>query len=79
MPELSTALTLPVITLQSVVLPGATLTIDLDDPIMRAAVEHARREADGRIAISPPGPTDDTPIGVIAHVPNVGQLPTVPP
>ncbi|MEO6651719.1 MAG: endopeptidase La [Ilumatobacteraceae bacterium] len=72
MPELSTGLILPVITLPAVVLPGATITLNLDEPALRDAVERARADADGRIVITTPS---DPTIGVLASVPNVGQLP----
>jgi ATP-dependent Lon protease len=77
----STLLTLPVVTLPSVVLPGATVTLHLSDPALRASIEHARRESNGRIAVVPANrsPTGDGDhpelIAVVASVPNVGNLP----
>ncbi len=71
----STLLTLPTISLPTVVLPGATVTLGLDDPARRHAIETARTA--GRLAIT----YDAAGIGgggeiiVVASVPDVGSLP----
>jgi ATP-dependent Lon protease len=82
MPVAPTLLSLPLVSLPSVVLPGSTITIDLSETAVRDAVERARRDANGRIAILP-GDRGDTAdatvpssgIGVVALVPDVGNLP----
>jgi ATP-dependent Lon protease len=82
MPVAPTLLSLPLVSLPSVVLPGSTITIDLSETSVREAVERARRDANGRIAILP-GDRGDTAdatvpssgIGVVALVPDVGNLP----
>ncbi|MEO6570309.1 MAG: endopeptidase La, partial [Ilumatobacteraceae bacterium] len=73
---------LPLATLPNVVLPGATVTLILSDPDLRAAVETARREANGRLVIvaAPHGDVESTAmqpdsVGVVASVPDVGTLP----
>jgi len=97
MPVAPTLLSVPLVILPTVVLPGATITIDLSDPTIRGAIERARRDANGRIAIVPAGRPGDDPnnrddrddpnghnghdgvrgraIGVVALVPDVGNLP----
>jgi ATP-dependent Lon protease len=71
----STLLTLPTISMPTVVLPGATVTLGLDDPARRHAIETARTA--GRLAIT----YDAAGIGgggeiiVVASVPDVGSLP----
>lgn len=73
----STLLTLPTISLSTVVLPGATVTLGLDDPTRRHAVEVARTA--GRLAITHDASADvGNPGGeivVIASVPDIGSLP----
>jgi ATP-dependent Lon protease len=64
-------LTLPVLRLPSPVLPGAVVTLTLADDHRRTAVERARA-ADGRVVLVA---GDDT-IGVLAIVPDVGNLPS---
>ena len=64
---------LPLITLPHVVLPGATVTLHLADPAVRAAVDAARADTDGRLAILPEGAGGG--VGVVAAVPDVGNLP----
>jgi ATP-dependent Lon protease len=65
---------LPVATIPSVVLPGATVTLQLSDPLLRTAVEAAHADADGRIAfVTESGSLDR--LGVVASVPDVGKLP----
>ncbi|MEQ9163406.1 MAG: LON peptidase substrate-binding domain-containing protein, partial [Ilumatobacter fluminis] len=72
MSETSTTTRLPVAILPTVVLPGATLTLQLSDPRLRQAVEAARTDTTGRIAfVTDPADT----LGVVATVPDVGKLP----
>ncbi len=74
MSDLSTAIALPLITLPAVILPGATVTIDLTEPSLRNGVERARSIAGGRLVVIP-STHPDTSVGVVASVPNVGTLP----
>ena len=72
MSETSTTTRLPVAILPTVVLPGATLTLQLSDPRLRRAVEAARSDTNGRLAfVTDPADT----LGVVATVPDVGKLP----
>ena len=72
MSETSTTTRLPVAILPTVVLPGATLTLQLSDPRLRQAVEAARTDTNGRIAfVTDPSDT----LGVVATVPDIGKLP----
>ncbi len=72
MSETSTTTRLPVAILPTVVLPGATLTLQLSDPRLRQAVKAARTDTNGRIAfVTDPADT----LGVVATVPDVGKLP----
>ena len=67
---------LPVAGLPAVVLPGATVTLQLSDPALRDAVEAARADAGGRIAfVIGPVPAEGETLGVVAVVPDVGNLP----
>ena len=66
-------LTLPVLPLPSVVLPGSVVTIALDLPEVRAAVEAAVHADGARVVLTSPG---DTELGVVARVPNTAMLPT---
>ena len=52
----TTLLTLPVLPLPSVVLPGTVVTISLDHEAARAAVEAAGR-GDGRVVLTAPSAT----------------------
>jgi ATP-dependent Lon protease len=63
---------LPLALLPTTVLPGATVTLSLDDPAVRAAVTAAREHHAGRILLR--GEPDAT-LGVVARVPDVGNLP----
>ncbi|HWL45155.1 MAG TPA: endopeptidase La [Ilumatobacter sp.] len=63
---------LPLALLPTTVLPGTTVTLGLDDPAVRAAVTAARERHDGRLLLR--GAPDAT-LGVMARVPDVGQLP----
>ncbi|MEZ5295032.1 MAG: S16 family serine protease [Ilumatobacteraceae bacterium] len=72
MSETSTTTRLPVAILPTVVLPGATLTLQLSEPRLRRAVEAARADTNGRIAfVTDPADT----LGVVASVPDIGKLP----
>ncbi|MDP2292959.1 MAG: endopeptidase La [Actinomycetota bacterium] len=64
-------LTLPVLRLPSVVLPGTVVTISLDQQQARAAVEAANR-ADGRVVLL--AAAGDA-LGVVATVPDTATLP----
>jgi len=74
MTSTSTLLTLPVLSLPTVVLPGATVTLGLDDPARRRAIDAARSGADGRVALTTAG-SGTNGIVVVASVPDVGSLP----
>ena len=74
MTSTSTLLTLPVLSLPAVVLPGATVTLGLDDPARRRAIDAARAGADGRVALTTTG-SGTNGIVVVASVPDVGSLP----
>ena len=63
---------LPLALLPTTVLPGATVTLTLDDAVLRAAVTAARDRHEGRILLR--GEPDST-LGVIARVPDIGSLP----
>ena len=65
---------LPLAHLPSAVLPGATVTLTLSSPTLRAAVDAATTDgADGRIVLT--GGAEHR-LGVVARVPNVGNLPS---
>jgi len=63
---------LPVLALPAVVLPGTVVTLTLDDDTSRLAIE-AARAADGRILLTAAASAD---LGVVARVPDTGNLPT---
>jgi ATP-dependent Lon protease len=67
-----TTLTLPVLSLPAVVLPGTLVTIALDSDAAQVAVE-AAAHGDGRVLLVAPTTSD---IGVVARVPNTGALPS---
>lgn len=69
----STLLTLPSISLPRVLLPGATVTLGLDDPDRRRTIETARTA--GRLAITHDAAGSPGDIIVVASVPDVGSLP----
>ncbi|HET9601847.1 MAG TPA: endopeptidase La [Acidimicrobiales bacterium] len=75
--ELGTeTVTLPVLPLvDAVLLPGTVATVTLDTDDARAAVTAARAD-DGRIVVVPAIDGRSTTVGVLAHVEQVGQLPT---
>jgi len=64
---------LPLAHLPSAVLPGATVTLTLGTDDLRLAVAAATDDGDGRILLTG---GDEHELGVIAVVPNVGNLPT---
>ena len=74
MSDVVTTVSLPVVTLSAVVLPGATVTLSLEDPTRRSAVETARGAADGRVALVADDVADGDVV-VVASVPDVGNLP----
>ena len=63
---------LPLVHLPSPVLPGATVTVALSADRVRLAVE-AARAGDGRLLLTG---GDERSLGVVATVPNVGNLPS---
>jgi ATP-dependent Lon protease len=72
----------PVLHLPTLVLPGSVVTLSLDDDATRVAV-HSALAADGRLLLLDSGAgagaaASDAAgnIGVVAHVPNTGNLPT---
>ncbi len=69
--------TLPVLPLPAVVLPGTVVTITLSDDAIRSAVQ-AATAADGRVLLTGPGDEsgDTVHLGVVARVPNTAMLPT---
>ncbi len=75
--ELGTeTVTLPVLPLvDAVLLPGTVATVTLDTDDARAAVTAARAD-DGRIVVVPAIDGRSATVGVLAHVEQVGQLPT---
>ena len=64
-------LTLPLLTVPAVVLPGTVFTFALSTDAARAAVD-AASEGDGRLVLHHDGSGD---VGVVAHVPNTGSMP----
>ena len=66
-----TRLTLPILQLPAVVLPGTVVTIALDTDEIRAAVQRARG-VDNRLVLTSP---DVPSLGVVARVPSTGALP----
>src|SRR4051812_16715964 len=67
---------LPLAELPATVLPGAVITLALVTDQARRAVEAARSVGDGRVLLRA-GPTPDGPqLGVVAQVPDIGNLPT---
>jgi ATP-dependent Lon protease len=65
---------LPLAHLPSTVLPGAIITLALDTEQLRLGVEAATtgKGADGRLVLTG---GDEHELGVVAHVPNIGNLP----
>lgn len=74
-PDLPTASTtrLPIAHLPSAVLPGATVTLTLATDELRLAITAAADSPGGRILLTG---GDEHELGVVAAVPNVGNLPT---
>jgi ATP-dependent Lon protease len=67
------ALRLPLLHLPSPVLPGATVTLALGSDDRRRPIEVAQQNSEGRILLTG---GDERTLGVVAHVPDVGSLPT---
>ena len=75
MPDRSATVTtvrLPLAELPATVLPGAVLTLTLASDDARRAVEAARDQSAGRLVLRA---GDDTDLGVVAQVPDIGALP----
>jgi ATP-dependent Lon protease len=70
-----TILTLPILEVPGVVFPGTVATLTLDTAAARAAVA-AAQSGDGRVVLVPSLEGRMPTIGVIARVPNVGELPS---
>ncbi len=67
--------TLPVLEVPAVVLPGTVFTVTLASAGAQAAVQ-AAQSGDGRLVLRHPDTETGTPtIGVIARIPNTGSLP----
>jgi ATP-dependent Lon protease len=67
-----TLVRLPLADLPATVLPGAVITLALGSDQLRRAIETGRASADGRVVLR----ADDSPLGVVAQVPDIGALPT---
>ncbi len=67
--------TLPVLSVPAILLPGTVVTLTLDGPDVRAAVE-AARHADGRVVLFDADKGTAGDIGVVATVPDIATLPT---
>jgi ATP-dependent Lon protease len=66
------AVRLPLAELPATVLPGAVITLGLATDALRRAIETARASSDGRVVLR----SGDSPLGVVAQVPDIGALPT---
>ena len=69
----TTTIRLPIAHLPSAVLPGATVTLPLSSDALRLAITAATESNDSRLLLTG---GDETELGVVARVPNVGNLPT---
>jgi ATP-dependent Lon protease len=69
-----TALVLPILEVPGVVFPGTVATLTLDTDPARSAVA-AAQVGDGRVVLVPTLEGRMPTIGVVARVPNVGELP----
>ncbi len=67
------ALRLPLASLPMAVLPGSVVTLPLSSEQLRVAVTAARRATDPRVVLRV---GDDDALGVLAQVPDVGNLPS---
>ena len=67
------ALRLPLASLPMAVLPGSVVTLPLSSEQLRVAVTAARRATDPRVVLRV---GDDDALGVVAQVPDVGNLPS---
>src|SRR4051794_12655089 len=63
---------LPIAELPATVLPGAVITLALGTEQLRRAIESARASAEARVVLR----SGDSPLGVVAQVPDIGALPT---
>ena len=63
---------LPLAELPATVLPGAVITLALDTDQLRRAVEGTRTSSGSRMLLR----TVDSPLGVVAQVPDIGSLPS---
>jgi ATP-dependent Lon protease len=70
--ETGTVTRLPLADLPATVLPGAVITLTLATDQLRRAIESARASSDGRVVLR----SGDSPLGVVAQVPDIGALPT---
>ena len=68
----STLVRLPLAELPATVLPGAVITLALDTDQLRRAVEGTRTSSGSRMLLR----TVDSPLGVVAQVPDIGSLPS---
>ncbi len=66
------AVRLPLAELPATVMPGAVITLGLATDPLRRAIETARASSDGRVVLR----AGDSPLGVVAQVPDIGALPT---
>jgi ATP-dependent Lon protease len=74
MPDTTTQ-TLPLLPLtEGVILPHMSVTVSLEDPIARAAVE-AAKAGDGRLVLVPRTGSDYAPVGTVAKIEDSGRLP----
>ncbi len=69
---MGTLVRLPLADLPATVLPGAVITLALGSDQLRRAIETGRASADGRVVLR----ADDSSLGVVAQVPDIGALPT---
>jgi ATP-dependent Lon protease len=67
-----TLVRLPLADLPATVLPGAVITLALGSDQLRRAIETGRASAEGRVVLR----ADDSSLGVVAQVPDIGALPT---
>jgi ATP-dependent Lon protease len=67
-----TLVRLPLADLPATVLPGAVVTLALGSDQLRRAIETGRASAEGRVVLR----ADDSSLGVVAQVPDIGALPT---
>ncbi|MGH2720474.1 MAG: LON peptidase substrate-binding domain-containing protein, partial [Actinomycetota bacterium] len=67
--------TLPLLPLtEGVILPHMSVTVSLEDPVARAAIE-AARAGDGRLLLVPRAGSGFAPVGTVARIEDSGRLP----